>query len=179
MFSLKLFCLVLSLSAHVNGHSVFFYKHPSRMERLQKISLLFFRLNTPCYLILSLHRRGAPDPGVSLGTLKTAFLSEITAVRVSINKWCIEMSKVLLFWFLIMETYGNIQQNSKATHLKLTEKYGTHFHQIQFGAYIFIGKISISAVILKSIIWEFAWFWAKSKLYMIETNESCPYRDKV
>lgn len=126
-----------------------------------------------------LYRRGAPDPGVSLGTLKTAFLSEITAVRISINKWCIEMSKVLLFWFLIMETYGNIQQNSKATHLKLTEKYGTHFHQIQFGAYIFIGKISISAVILKSIIWEFAWFWAKSKLYMIETNESCPYRDKV
>lgn len=119
------------------------------------------------------------QPLWAVWTLKTAFLSEITAVCVSINKWCIEISKVLLFWFLIMETYGNIQQNSKATHLKLIKKYGTHFHQIQFGAYIFIGKISISGVILKSIIWEFSWFWAKSKPYMIETNRICPYRDKV
>lgn len=151
------------------------------MERLQKGLPEAFSFSgwTLPPISYCLYRRGASALGESLWALKTAFHSQITAVCVSINKWCIEISKVLLFWFLIMKTYGNIQQNSKATHLKLTKKYGTHFHQIQFGAYIFIGKIPISAVILKSIIWEFSWFWAKSKLHMIETNKRCPYRDKV
>lgn len=54
--------------------------------------------------------------------IKKAFLSKITAICVSLNEWHIEMGKVLLFWFLIMESYGNIQQNSKAAYLKLNKK---------------------------------------------------------
>jgi len=40
-----------------------------------------------------------------------------------------------------METYGNSQQNSKTAHLKQILKNGTNFHQIQFGANIFIGIV--------------------------------------